>query len=70
MLRTVSRMPVITLTGSAAVRTSSIMPPNCVCAYGTYIVGGALSRTLLYFVLRTTPTISNCALSSGLEPNR
>ena len=38
--------------------------------YGSYIVGGASSRTLLYFASRTTPTISIWLLFSGLLPKR
>ena len=45
--------PPVTLAGSPAVRTSNTALPNRVCGYGTYIVGGAGSRTLLYFASRS-----------------
>ena len=37
---------------------------------GTYMVGGAGSRTSLYLASCSTPTISSCPDFSGLEPNR
>ena len=64
--RTASRMPPMTPTGSPAVRTSNAGLLALACKYGTYIVGGAKSRTLLYFASRRTPTISVCPLVSTL----
>src|SRR5207248_8188849 len=40
------------------------------CRYGTYIVGGAGSRTLSYFASRSTPTISSCPAVSIVDPKR
>ena len=39
-----------------------------VCRYGTYIVGGAASRTLSYLASRRTPTISICPAVSSSMP--
>ena len=54
--------------GSPAVRTSNTALPTRVCRYGTYIVGGAASRTLSYFASRRTPTISSWLVVSMLDP--
>ena len=60
----------MTPAGAPAVRTSNTALPTRVCGYGTYIVGGAASRTLSYFASRSTPTISSWPLVSTLEPKR
>jgi hypothetical protein len=44
--------------GSPVVRTTTAIAPGGNCIYGTYIVGGGGCRRSLYFVSRTTPTIS------------
>ena len=46
------------------------MFPCRACRYEAYMVGGASSRTLLYFASFTMPTISSSALVSKLWPNR
>ena len=47
-----SRIALVTLVGTPAVRTSKTASPSRVCGNGTYIVGGAASRTLSYFASR------------------
>src|ERR1700752_5019926 len=67
--RTASRTALVTLDGTPAVRTSKTDPPSRACVYGTYIVGGAGSRTLSYLASRSTPTISSSPDFSTLDPN-
>src|SRR5579863_10056620 len=68
--RTAARTDSPNAMGSPAVRTTNDMAVGVTCRLHEYIVGGAASRMLLYFVSLITPTISRLPFSSTEKPAR